>query len=278
MTPEAIELTTSRIAADLREADRSFRRAVAQKEQELAARGMGASSGMISLVYDLAKEELSRRALHAWEVCRRLLDADDAEPSAESREQVSHLIERAVTQLSGDVDAEYSGHRPRFQGNWPSLDEARQHALAVALSELDIDLLRRRRRRVPLAEALSAPRYSAASTHWTKAKSLMDSPSPDPANAVKEGVCAIEALAKVVLGGRGSTLGNCVKTLRARGLIDPGMDNVLEGLWTFSNAGSGVRHGDASPPSMTEREWHIVRPMIEGALLLLLTVDAGGAI
>ena len=141
-----------------------------------------------------------------------------------------------------------------------------------ATSDLDVDLLARRRRRVPLGDALKAPRYEACREHWLKARGLADAEAPDIENAIKEGVSAVEALAKVVTGS-GATLGECIKTLRAERRIDPGTDKILEGLWTFANSAPGVRHGSGTPSSLSVCDWQIFGPMVDGALILLLSVD-----
>ena len=76
------------------------------------------------------------------------------------------------------------------------------------------------------------------------------------ANAIKEGTLAIESLAKIVVTGS-ATLGECVKVLRSRRLIDPGMDKILEGVWAYSGATPGIRHGGTTSPSFAEYDWVI---------------------
>lgn len=91
------------------------------------------------------------------------------------------------------VDEVYVEYRSKLDGTWPTLEELRQRALDLATSDLDIDLLSRRRRRAPLGDALKAPRYEACRKHWSKARGLADAEVPDIENAIKEGISAVEA-------------------------------------------------------------------------------------
>lgn len=272
MSPEALALAEKRIEMEMQDRTREFARAAADKHEEVSMRGLGMSSMLILSIHDLARTELEDRARSALAVAQRAFTADDAEPSDELRTEVTGLIDRAVRELSSDVDAVYEKHCSRMQGKWPTLKEPRQRALDLATSDLDVDLLARRRRRVSLGDVLKAPRYQACREHWLKARGLVAAEAPDIENAIKEGVTAVEALAKIVAGG-GTTLGDCIKTLRAERRIDPGTDNILKGLWTFANSAPGVRHGSSSPSSLGVRDWQVFGPMVDGALTLLLSAD-----
>ena len=129
---------------------------------------------LILSIHALARTELEARARSALTTAQRAFTADDAEPSDELRTEVIGLIDRTVRELSSDVDAVYEKHCSRMKGKWPTLEEPRQRALDLATSDLDIDLLARRRRRVPLGDALKAPRYEACREHWLKARGLAD--------------------------------------------------------------------------------------------------------
>lgn len=73
--------------------------------------------------------------------------------------------------------------------------------------------------------------------------------------------------------GSGTTLGECIKALRAQRRVDAGADKILEGLWTFANSAPGVRHGSGTPSSLSVRDWQVFGPMVDGVLILLLSVD-----
>lgn len=273
MTPEALELARSRIEADLAAAVRGFGHAAAEKHAEFAAHGTGTSSMVIIAIHELAREEFESRALGALTTAQRILTADESGPSDESRNQILTLVRLSITELSSDIDAVYKKHCDRMKGDWPSLEEPREHALVIATSDLDIDFLARRRKEVPIRDALRAPRYEVCLGHWRKAQEFMEDGEADAVNALKEGVAAVEALAKVV-SGSGATLGACLKTLRSQKLIDPGADKILEGLWIFANASPGVRHASSEAPTLGERDWQVYGPMIDGALAILLKIDS----
>jgi hypothetical protein len=124
-----------------------------------------------------------------------------------------------------------------------NLDKGRQHALESALAAYDADVIRRIKRRPPLEDELSPPQYLAVKDHWSKALDL--AARSDLPNALKEAASAVEALAQIVLGKSGTSLGEAVKLLRAQKRIPPGCDAVIEGLWTFANASPGARHGSS---------------------------------
>src|SRR5262249_6092256 len=108
MSPDAIALADRRIRADIKEAERKFVRRAAQRNEESSSRGVATSSMMIIAIHELARTELEERALAAWRTVQRLMAADDADASDESRSQAIDLCRQAVGELSVDVDAVYA--------------------------------------------------------------------------------------------------------------------------------------------------------------------------
>lgn len=272
MSHEALALAEQRIEMEMRDRKREFARAALDKHTAASKRGVGRSSMLILSIHALAFTELEARASSALAIAQRAFTADDAEPSNELRAEVVGLIDRAVGELSSDVDVVYAEHCNRMQGEWPTLEEPRQRALSLATWDLDIDLLARRRKRLPLGDALKAPRYEVCRENWLKARGLAEAEAPDIENAIKEGVSAVESLAKVVTGS-GATLGECIKTLRAERRLDARTDKILEGLWTFANSAPRVRHGSGTPSGLSACDWKIFGPMVDGALILPLSID-----
>jgi hypothetical protein len=277
MSPDACTLAEKRIALDMLEATREFAHKHAQRREKLSASGMGRSSGAVRVSYALARTELRERAMASWAICRRVLDADESPPDDATRESLIRLITAAVNQHSTDVDAAYQKARDGTTGTWPDLAEVRSHAIQVATSEIDIELLRRRRKQLPIGDVLRAPRYAPVQIHWRNAKAAVDSEPSDAGTALKEGMLALEALVRIVTPVNCSTLGECVKQLRAKKLVNPGIDKILDGLWTYSNSLPGVRHGGTAVVRVTDRDWSVLRPMLEAALALLLDVDLPNA-
>lgn len=273
MSPEALELARSRVALELHGSAALFRHAAAQEYADFSGRGVGTSSMMVLAIHELCSTELRSRAQIAWKVCQRILTADAATPDDQTRAEVLSLLAQALDVHSGDVDQVYTLYSSRMEGEWPDLKGARQAATLMATSELDIDLLQRRRKHLPLGDILRAPRYASCYEHWTRAREAGECDPVDTLIALREGVLAVEALAKLVAPGGGATLGDCIKSLRAKKLLDAGADKLLEGLWVYANAVPGTRHGSPTTASLLEQDWQVLRPMLEGALTLLLGLD-----
>lgn len=179
---------------------------------------------------------------------------------------------------SSDIEGAYEGVQRTFGGNMSGrlsdLSDARKHALESALADAEIDLLGRKSRRPPLEDELSSPRYLPAREHWRKAISGAKEQPPNFPNAVKEAASAVESLAQVILGKPGVTLGDAVKELRSQKRIPVGADSVLNGIWAFANSAPGARHGSALPAHVDENNWRFFRTTAEGAMRLLLDLDA----
>jgi len=122
-------------------------------------------------------------------------------------------------------------------------------------------------------DKLSAPRYSAANAHFSKAVSYIAGPSPDWANAAKEAISAVESLAKVITGRANDTLGDSIKHLRSGGKLPTPMDKMIEGLWGFASSAPGIRHGGTTPPAVTEAEATFMVNSSASTILYLLDID-----
>ncbi|MGO8819212.1 MAG: hypothetical protein ACLQVG_31620 [Terriglobia bacterium] len=122
--------------------------------------------------------------------------------------------------------------------------------------EFSDGLVRRRGRRhtvdrVSRAEVvLGDVRLAGARKHFSKAlryfRSVTD---PDPENAVKEAVCAVEAAGKVLFPeAKGATLDDLIKWLEGNeaGEVPKAIGRTFTGLYGFRNGGDGVAHGGAS--------------------------------
>jgi hypothetical protein len=94
--------------------------------------------------------------------------------------------------------------------------------------------------------------YPPALRHFEKGCAYLVGARIDPENAVKEGVCALEALALAICG-RGATLGDAVKHLRSATGHWPLLD-VIQRLYTYANAMPGVRHGKPELSTLTVDE------------------------
>lgn len=111
---------------------------------------------------------------------------------------------------------------------------------------------------------MTAPRYAGPAYHWSRVNDLRRTEVPDLLGAARESVHTVEGLAKIVAGLPNATLGDCIKDLRNRGVLNPAIAKQLEGLWGFVNTASGLRHGAHEMVDIEEAE-------------LLYTMDASEA-
>jgi hypothetical protein len=127
--------------------------------------------------------------------------------------------------------------------------------------EFSDGLVRRRGRRhtaerVSRAElVLGDPRLSGARTHFNKAlRYFRNVAQPDPENVVKEAVCAVEAVARVLFPSGGATLGAIVNSISGKdvGQLPKPIAKTFDGLYGFRNGGEGVGHGGSGGGAVTK--------------------------
>ena len=76
---------------------------------------------------------------------------------------------------------------------------------------------------------------------------LSDRDNPDPRNAAKEAISAVEALCKKITGDNNATLGQALSKIQSGDPkpIEPHLEEAVLKLYKFSNDASGVRHAHA---------------------------------
>jgi hypothetical protein len=111
---------------------------------------------------------------------------------------------------------------------------------------------------------------SGASQHLRKASRFLREDPPDPANAAKEAISAVEALARFRCQSDSATLGDCLKQLKRRKRIHAALADCLEKLWGFTNQSPGVRHGSQDVPEISIEEARFVLSTCQAAVQLLL--------
>jgi hypothetical protein len=149
--------------------------------------------------------------------------------------------------------------------------------------EFSDGIVRRRGRRntadqVSRAEVvLGDPRLAKALVHFNKALRYFRSISqPDPENAVKEAVCAVEATARALFPSGGSTLGEVTKSITGvgPGLLPKPIANTFHGLYGFRSAGDGVGHGGAEGGAATKELAEYVLAVAASQIVLLVDLAA----
>jgi hypothetical protein len=102
---------------------------------------------------------------------------------------------------------------------------------------------------------LGDPRFSTALAHYNKAlKFFRNVSQPDYENVVKEAVCAVESVAKVLFPNGGWTLRKVVTSItgsKAGQLPEPIAD-TFQGLYGFRNSGEGIAHGGSEGGAVTK--------------------------
>jgi AbiJ-like protein len=118
--------------------------------------------------------------------------------------------------------------------------------------EFSSGLVQRRGRRHTANQVAAADlvlgdsRFFSARAHYKKAKKYFRNVAqPDYENVVKEAVCAVEAVAKVLFPDGGATLGDVVKSIAGNewGRLPKAIAKTFDGLYGFRGSGEGVGHG-----------------------------------
>ena len=94
------------------------------------------------------------------------------------------------------------------------------------------------------------------------------------AKAAHEAVSAVEGLCRIILNDRSVTLGDALKRLTKRKLLNPALAKSIEGLWAFTSREPGVRHGAGTPSAVKPEDAQFVVEACDAALVLLLAIDA----
>jgi hypothetical protein len=110
--------------------------------------------------------------------------------------------------------------------------------------------------RVSKAEAILADTsLEPARKHFAKAlRYFRDRIKPDPENAVKEAVCAVEAAAKELFpNAKATTLDQVIKWLAGSepGKLPKAIGQTFTGLYGFRGSGDGVAHGGSTGGAAT---------------------------
>lgn len=127
----------------------------------------------------------------------------------------------------------------------------------------------------PLSALLATPRYDGVAAHWNRAHEYAHGPHRDLANAAKEAICAVEALARVVTGRHSDTLGELIKVLKGSYGLNPAIAKSLEGVWGFTNTWPGIRHGAPVANDLSKDDARFVLDSSDAAIRLLLAIDRG---
>jgi hypothetical protein len=117
-------------------------------------------------------------------------------------------------------------------------------------------------------------RLATARQHFAKAQRFFrDRVKPDPENAVKEAVCAVEAAAKELFpNAKAATLGDAIKWLTGPepGKLPKAISHTLTGLYAFRSGAEGVGHGGATGGAVTTAIAEYVLAVAASQIILLV--------
>jgi len=256
--------------------DPALLHALAQIREEMSTGGMGHGTPLLHAIDKrCATEYLERGTEYLERVIRRLTEL--RQPWTESvRADVESLLR---AQMANDWDwlvgvgNEQLGGPLREHGTG-RISAAQTTALRRIEEELAFRVLREEKRRLPIADLLSPPRYTDVRQHWELAQENADRSPPADREAAREAILALEALGRLVVGDQTATLGNALQELRAR-TDDAGRHLLvsIERIWAFTNTAPSVRHGGGSGDPVTQPEAQFVVGVTREAIRLLLTLD-----
>lgn len=103
-------------------------------------------------------------------------------------------------------------------------------------------------------------KYFSVKEHINQAVSLLsDRKNPDYRNSIKESISAVESLASIVVGEKG-TLGQLIKALENRKVIPPSIKTAYTALYGYTSNEDGIRHAmlDKSDLNYTDARYMLI--------------------
>ncbi len=154
-------------------------------------------------------------------------------------------------------------HRLTLEGTgvlWERLANGRYRALPRLLSDFRSGVVPGQERSLveQVLPFVDRGRYPAAAVSLSKAVAFLTGPNVDPENAAKEAVAAVESVSEVMLNLPNATLGDCVREFRKRGLLPREMARILESLYAYRGATSGVAHGGIDVNAVSHADAHFI--------------------
>ena len=138
----------------------------------------------------------------------------------------------------------------------PLNTDALQDELNLVLKEESAGYLIGDNKVIPITNKLEMDEVSKAQhtamdeidKHVIKSVALLSNKeNPDPHNAIKEAISAVEALCRKISGDNSASLGQALCKIKEKRpeLIDEHLEEAVKKLYKFSNDSSGVRHSHA---------------------------------
>lgn len=89
---------------------------------------------------------------------------------------------------------------------------------------------------------------------WEHIRTALDllgkKPTPDYRNAIKEAICAVESVAKQIVGADSATLDAALKELSKKTDIHGALSSAFSKLYDYTSDESGIRHAILEEPNV----------------------------
>ncbi|HTZ97614.1 MAG TPA: hypothetical protein VMB18_14530 [Terriglobales bacterium] len=234
----------------------------------------------LSPLIDWTKNESTQAKLNAEEILETL-------PWAKVYDFCERLHSHLATEIGySDFNNEYIVRLSRTEVQQILADELerlfREENLAFEFRD---GLVQRRGKRHTVSQiskaesVLADARLVPARKHFAKAlRYFRDRVKPDPENAVKEAVCAVEAAAKELFpNAKASTLGDVTKWLTGTdvGKLPKALGQTFAGLYGFRSGGDGVGHGGTTGGVVTPSIAEYALALAASQIILLVELASG---
>lgn len=253
--------------------DMEVRKLLRAEQGKAAARGILGAGFYAAAQDELCAADMKQRGAQWLQIGIRIATELELQWTEEFGRDFGFVLTQELEADFNSLYDELARVTPGMQGVSGHLSTAKERARAAIEQEVALLVLKHDRLKVPLLEQLKSARYAAAATAWKKSDAFMKATPPDLEKGVSEAVSAVEAVARLVVSDAKATLGECVKALRLRGVIEAPLLKGFEELWGFSSEAENVRHGGGAGPQLAPEAARYLVSVAAAALELLLARD-----
>jgi hypothetical protein len=104
-------------------------------------------------------------------------------------------------------------------------------------------------------------KFSSISEHLKSAISHLSSrENPDYRNSIKESICAVESICKILSGKEKAGLGDALSVLEKQGRVNAPLKQAFEKIWGWSSDTNGIRHAmiDDSNVDQADAKFYLI--------------------
>jgi len=124
---------------------------------------------------------------------------------------------------------------------------------------------------------LKDEKYKSADELFKKAFDALNlRPKPDVENAIKDAICSIESVGRVILSDPKPLLDGVVKELSKNGFIPKPLDEMILKLYAYRGNEPSVAHGSIEPSRVSLTEAEFVVSMTAAILIFIVSKKGNG--